>query len=76
MLCACCDTTTIWRACVTHTRAQSGYTALIRAAENGHVDCARLMLDAGVDKNAKDKVRDRFVASAAVRGLVLVLDAW
>ncbi len=59
-----------------HTRAQSGYTALIRATENGHVDCVRLLLDAGADKNAKDVVRDCFAVSAAVRVFVLVLDAW
>ncbi len=40
-----------------HTRAQDGDTALISAAKNGHVDCARLLLNAGVDKNAKNLVR-------------------
>ncbi len=46
----------IWR------RAQlGGRTALMCAAENGHADCVRLMLDAGADKNAVDEVR----ASAA-----------
>ncbi len=37
-------------------RAQGGYTALIYAAREGHVDCARLLLDAGADKNATNKV--------------------
>ena len=48
-----------------HTRAQIESTALIRAAEEGHADCVRLLLDAGADKNAKDNVR----ASAGVRGV-------
>ncbi len=39
--------------------AQRGNTALICAAENGHADCARLLLDAGADKNAKTNVRAR-----------------
>jgi ankyrin repeat protein len=34
-------------------RAQYGQTALMCAAESGHADCARLLLDAGADKNAK-----------------------
>ena len=29
----------------------------MRAAGNGHAKCARLLLDAGADKNAKDAVR-------------------
>ncbi len=37
--------------------AQGGNTALIWAGYKGHADCARLLLDAGADKNAKDKVR-------------------
>jgi ankyrin repeat protein len=36
---------------------QRGRTALIWAAANGHVECARLLLDAGVDKNAATNVR-------------------
>ena len=39
--------------------AQSGYTALIYAAHYGRADCARLLLDAGADKNAKANVRAR-----------------
>ena len=38
-------------------RAQFGATALMRAADNGRADCMRLLLDAGADKNAKDRVR-------------------
>jgi hypothetical protein len=41
-----------------HSRVQFGMTALMPAASNGHADCARLLLDAGADKEAKDKVRD------------------
>jgi ankyrin repeat protein len=39
-----------------HEHAQAGWTALIFAAANGHVDCARLLIDAGADKNAKNQV--------------------
>ncbi len=46
-----------------HTRAQDGRTALMWAAEKGHADCARALLDAGADKNAVGKVRaTRFAA--------------
>ena len=44
------------------THAQWGWTALIGAAIECHVNCARLLLDAGADKDAKDNVR---VPSAA-----------
>ena len=37
-------------------RVQNGSTALIGAAADGHADCARLLLDAGADKNATDNV--------------------
>ena len=40
-----------------HIHAQDGETALICAASQGHAKCALLLLDAGADKNAKDKVR-------------------
>jgi hypothetical protein len=35
---------------------QDGFTALIYAAWKGRTDCARLLLDAGADKNATDEV--------------------
>ena len=54
-----------------HTRAQEGSTALILAAINGHAECARLLLDAGADTNAKDMVRAS--AGGGVRG---VLELW
>ena len=43
--------------------AQIGWTALMLAAGNGRVDCARLLLDAGADKGARNNVRaSRFYA--------------
>ncbi len=36
---------------------QGGWTALICAAFNGRVDCARLLIDAGADKGALTAVR-------------------
>ncbi len=36
---------------------QGGFSALLIAAEKGHADCARLLIDAGADKEAKDRVR-------------------
>jgi hypothetical protein len=36
---------------------QGGFTALMSAAHRGRTDCVRLLLDAGVDKNAKKNVR-------------------
>ena len=41
-----------WRAI-----AQSGYTALRYAAENGRADCVRLLLEAGADTEARTNVR-------------------
>ena len=41
----------------THARAQLGRTALMWAVIKGHADCARLLLDAGADTKAKDRVR-------------------
>ncbi len=37
--------------------SQNGWTALMWAAQNGHADCVRLLLDAGADKDAKTRVR-------------------
>ena len=48
----------------THTRAQYGQTALIRAVREDHADCARLLLDAGANTEATDMVRDRSAAFA------------
>jgi ankyrin repeat protein len=38
-------------------RAQDGWTPLHYASWSGHVDCARLLLERGADKNAKNEVR-------------------
>lgn len=37
--------------------SQAGYTALIRAALKGHIDCVRLLVEAGADKDTFDAVR-------------------
>jgi hypothetical protein len=39
--------------------SQFGRTALILAAARGHADCVQLLIDAGADKEAKDRVRCR-----------------
>jgi hypothetical protein len=54
--------------------AQNKLTALIWAAKSGHADLVRLLLDAGVDKNAKDDVR----LGGGATGLVWIfgLDLW
>ncbi len=46
----------------TGTLTQGGWTALMRAAIEGHADCVRLLLDAGAYKDNKHNVR----ASAGV----------
>ncbi len=38
--------------------AQHGSTALMYASQGGHLDCVRLLVDAGADKDAEDNVRD------------------
>jgi hypothetical protein len=38
-------------------RSQRGYTALIRAAANGHTECVELLVNAGADTEAIDNVR-------------------
>ena len=42
-----------------HICAQTGWTALICAAAYGHFECARLLLNAGADTEAKTNVRTR-----------------
>jgi len=36
---------------------QIGYTPLLYAVQNGHTECARLLLNKGADVHAKDGVR-------------------
>jgi hypothetical protein len=36
---------------------QGGFTALLRAASNGHTDCVRSLIERGADKEAKTSVR-------------------
>ena len=40
-----------------HPRAQDGWTALMLAAQDGHVDCAKELIRAGAGVAVKDKVR-------------------
>ena len=40
------------------TRYQTGYTALLVAANRGHTDITKLLIDGGADVNSKDKVSD------------------
>lgn len=42
--------------------AQTNYTAMLRAAWNGHVEVVRLLLDRGANKDATDGVRARLAA--------------
>ncbi len=37
--------------------SQDGFTALMFAARAGHVDCVRLLIDFGADKDATNEVR-------------------
>ena len=59
---------------------QEGYTALIRAADNGKTECVRLLLDGGADENANTEVHimpvtmNVHVNVNAVKALVLILD--
>ena len=46
-----------WDACDSHFSIQQNQcTALMVAAEHGQADCARLLMDAGADKDFKNKV--------------------
>lgn len=38
-------------------KMQVGDTALICAAEKGHIDCLRMLLESGADKEARGGVR-------------------
>jgi hypothetical protein len=52
---------------------QNGSTALSCAGYYGHVDCVRLMLDAGADKNVQDNVRLLSFANFHFSWLYLIL---
>ena len=56
-----------------------GWTALIAAAGNGHVDCVSLLLHAGADKDVKDNIELTALMCAATKGRAdctqLLLDA-
>ena len=56
---------------VNQTHAQGENTALMCAIEKGRSDCVRLLLDAGADKEAKDKVR---ASAHRVCGLMMGID--
>ncbi len=45
--------------CLHLLKLQDGETALIVAAKGGHTECVRLLLDCKVEKDARDKVRDK-----------------
>jgi hypothetical protein len=52
----------IWRSRCVHggeSNSQDGSTPLILAARNGRADCARLLLEAGADRDATNKVCHR-----------------
>ena len=48
-------------------RAQDGDTPLHTAAFSGHLECVRLLLERGADKDAKTKVRAHTRTTAAAR---------
>ena len=48
-------------------RAQRGYTPLLAAANHGHPEVVRLLLDSGADKNILSDVRARCVGARRVR---------
>ncbi len=41
---------------------QCGETALILAAQKGHIECACLLMASGADKEAKDNVRENLLS--------------
>ena len=43
--------------CCSMSRTQNEETSLIRAAVHGRIDCVRMLIDAGADKEAKSTVR-------------------
>ncbi len=51
--------------CVGKSDSQHGSTALLYAVASGHVDCVRLLMDAGADKEAKTSVRVGYCSAEA-----------
>ena len=58
-----------------YSRIQRGYTALICAAANGHTECLQLLLEAGVEKEARDKVRS-LILCVNLCNMVVNLLSW
>jgi hypothetical protein len=48
-------------------RAQAAFTPLATAANHGHLEVVRLLLERGADKNVKSNVRARCVGARRVR---------
>jgi ankyrin repeat protein len=46
-----------WRRYIVARAQRDGDTALSRAAQHGHADCVRLLLDGGADTDTANKVR-------------------
>jgi hypothetical protein len=42
-------------------KSQSSSTPLVDAAQYGHAECVRLLLESGAEKEAKDNVCDRMM---------------
>jgi ankyrin repeat protein len=54
--------------------AQLGRTALVIAAARGHADCVRMLIDAGADKDAKDRVCIGPCFSKVLSYLIIIID--
>ena len=52
--------------------SQNEKTALMIAAQNGRDGCVKLLLEAGCDKDAKDKVRDECGVVVMTREIVVL----
>ena len=46
---------------IMHFSLQSGCTALIRASDGGHVECAKQLLDRGAEVNMQTSVSEIFI---------------
>ena len=47
-----------------HLSLQSGWTALKKASNAGHMECVQVLLDKGADVNIHDKVRCHYTLCA------------